>query len=157
MRHNRKYVLFALLIALSMVATACAPQAAATDEAQLSEMAVQSTGDLVSALNDAGVEAQTGNSVTQPFFEMDGQIVQLEDAELQVFEFENEAKRQGVSELIRDGSLVDESSEEFAGAPVFWADGSLIVMYLGDDPVVIESLNLIMGPAITEAEASEGS
>ncbi|MFP3854610.1 MAG: hypothetical protein ACLFWD_09985 [Anaerolineales bacterium] len=88
---------------------------------------------------------------------MDGQIIQLEEGELQVFEFESEAARQGLSGLIRDGSLIDESSEEFAGTPVFWADGSLIVMCLGDDLVVIDSLNSIMGPVLAEVEASEGS
>ncbi|MFP3854609.1 MAG: hypothetical protein ACLFWD_09980 [Anaerolineales bacterium] len=56
-KNDRKYIFFTLLIALSMVAAACAPQTAATDQALPTEMTVQSTSDLVSALNDTGVEA----------------------------------------------------------------------------------------------------
>lgn len=102
------------------------------------------------ALAAAGheVRERPGDRWLRRFFLIRDQVVQIDRQKVHVFEYPSPSKLEEIS-ISSDGTGI--SSEEGLAAiiewtPHFYRSGKLLVLYLGDAPVLIEVLNLLLGP-----------
>jgi hypothetical protein len=109
--------------------------------------------ELVDALRAAGATVEPAKEVEQAFFSVKGQKIKLNDAEIQVFEYSDEATRKAESNLISlDGTNIGTSMVTWVDQPNFWAKGRIIVLYVGKDAPTIELLSSNLGDPITNPE-----
>lgn len=109
--------------------------------------------DLVDALKGAGAEVELVEEIEQPFFDVSGQMIKVNGAEVQVFEFADEAARKAASDKISpDGSSTGTAMITWIDQPNFWAKGRVIVLYVGKDEATIETLSDVLGAPLTTHE-----
>ena len=88
--------------------------------------------------------------VEQVFFSVKGQKIKVNDAEIQVFEYSDEASRKADSDQISpDGTNIGTSMITWVDQPNFWAKGRVIVLYIGKEAATIDLLTGVMGKPIT--------
>jgi hypothetical protein len=105
---------------------------------------------LVDALRGAGAEVEPVEEIQQPFFDANGQVIKVNDADVQVFEFANEADRKAASDQITpDGSSTGTTMITWVDQPNFWAKGQVIALYVGKDAATIDLLTSVLGKPIT--------
>jgi hypothetical protein len=113
--------------------------------------------DLVAALQAAGVTVTPGGDVDQPFIPIKGHLITVNGADVQVFEFQDDATRQQVSDAISQAqNSVDTSLPSGVSLPNVWAQGRLIVVYIGQDQATINTLSKALGTTITQTPAAAG-
>ena len=79
----------------------------------------------------------------------EGQTISVDGYEVQVFEYANEEDALGVAGTISsDGSSIGNATFSFDQAPHVFVSGSLIVLYVGEEDSVIETLQVVLGPQI---------
>lgn len=106
--------------------------------------------EVVEALRAAGATVEPGPTVEQPFFEVSGQTIKVDGADVQVFEFPDEDTRESVSSLITpEGQPNPTTIVDWVDQPNFWAKGQVIVLYVGKDQSVIDRLSEVLGAPIT--------
>lgn len=106
---------------------------------------------LVRALEAEGAEVGRTGVIRQPLFPATGNIISVDGAEVQVFEFEDPETRSAVSATITEtGEILGGITPSWSGRPNFWAGGSLIVLYVGQNQDVIDLLSDVLGEPITE-------
>jgi hypothetical protein len=106
--------------------------------------------ELVDALRAAGAEVEPVEPIEQPFFDASGQIIKVNGADVQVFEFVDEDARMAASDQISpDGSSTGTTMITWVDQPNFWAKGRIIVLYVGKDAPTIDFLSGVMGKPIT--------
>ncbi len=122
-----------------------------TDVAQESE----STGfeDLVEALLLAGYAVELGDSIEQPFFSSQGQILLVDGAEVQLFEYVDNETAAAEAALIAPGAgSVGTSMMTWVATPHFYAQENIIALYVGDDDHVIAGLQGALGQPVAEGQ-----
>lgn len=144
----KKNILLALILLLTMVSTACAAQdvsGAPVDTTPSGEM--EELEGLVEALQAAGAEVDPGDPIEQPFLSAPGQIIKVNDADVQVFEYAS-AETMGLdaSQVSEDGSSIGTSMVGWVAAPHFYRSGRLLILYVGEDTTVIDLLESVVGP-----------
>jgi hypothetical protein len=115
------------------------------------ERAITDLASLTRALVDTGHEVRVhpGDRWLRRLFLTPEQVVKINHRELHVFEYRSGAKLEQVS-ISPDGTGI--SSKDGTAAiiewtqPHFYRSGRLLVLYLGDYPVILETLNLMLGP-----------
>lgn len=106
--------------------------------------------ELVDAFRDAGATVEPAGQVEQPFFGVIGWIIKVNDADVQVFEYPDEEIRRAESERISpEGSAIGTSMVTWVDQPNFWAQGRVIVLYVGHDAVTLDLLATVLGDPIT--------
>ena len=106
--------------------------------------------ELVDALRAAGATVEPAEEVEQVFFSVKGQKIKVNDAEIQVFEYSDEASRKADSDQISpDGTNIGTSMITWVDQPNFWAKGRVIVLYIGKEAATIDLLTGVMGKPIT--------
>ena len=106
--------------------------------------------EVVDALRASGATVEPGSTVEQPFFEVSGQTIKVDGADVQVFEFPDDDTRESVSSLITpEGQPSPTSIVDWVDQPNFWAKGQVIVLYVGKSQSVIERLSEVLGDPIT--------
>ena len=101
---------------------------------------------LLSALRAAGVRAERGEEVEQPFLSLKGKIIKIGDQDVQVFQYPDAAQVEAQAALVSpDGSTVGTSKIRWIGSPHFYKQGKLFVLYLGDDGKVLKALDAVLG------------
>ena len=145
-------VLVALISFLAIVLSACAPLAQAGGQDKVESVSNGGAGsleELVSDLQARGAEIQLGDEIEQPFVSVKGQSMKVNGADVQVFEYADEAARQAESAKIpEDGYSFDTVMVNWIDQPHFWTDGRLIVLYVGSDPAIIDLLSQALGEPI---------
>jgi hypothetical protein len=113
---------------------------------------------LMRQLEAAGAAVTENGTQEQPFFSVPAQVWQIDDAEIQVFEFESRQPQQAAAASIQDnGYVIGNTAVDWIDTPHFWANGQLIVLYIGTDETVINLLTNTLGmPIIDEASVIEG-
>ena len=110
--------------------------------------------DFVDSLRLGGVVIEPSGEVEQPFFSVTGQSIEVDGAQVQVFEYIDEPAREAdSSQITPDGSTVGGTSISWVDRPNFWAEGRLIVLYVGSDESVVNMLTRILGEPVTQATA----
>jgi hypothetical protein len=107
--------------------------------------------DLVDALRAAGASVEPAGEIEQPFFSVAGMSIKVNDADVQVFEYADEATRRAASEGIApDGFTIGTTIISWIDQPNFWARGRVIVLYVGQEQVILELLDRVLGQPITQ-------
>ena len=109
--------------------------------------------ELMTALRGAGGIVRPVGEFGQPFFRTGGRVVEVDGAQVLVFEYSNERDREAESELISaDGASVGSTHITWTDQPNFWASGRVIVEYLGSDQTMLSLLCNALGTPITRHE-----
>lgn len=136
-------LLFVLLFAYTL--SACG--SSSTPNASPESLSVTDQGSLLAALQAAGATAELGDTIEQDFFNVEGHMVKVNAADLQVFEYENaEAMEKDASQVAPDGGSIGTSMVSWIDAPHFYKAGRIIVLYVGSDQTVLDLLNKVIGP-----------
>ena len=138
--------------ALTLLLAACAGSGAGPTTVPSEQPAteISSQADLVAALQSQGATVEPADAIEQAFFQVSGQILRVNGADVQLFEYGDEAARTADSELISpDGTSISTTMVTWVDTPHFWADGRLIVLYVGNDAQVIELLRGALGDPLT--------
>ncbi len=138
-------VLSILLLILGIGLSSCRSSTTATPS--LKPLTVQDEASLQKVLQEAGATVETGDSINQEFFTPEAHTVKLNGADLQVFEYKNaQAMEKEASQVAPDGGSVGTSMMTWIDTPHFYKAGRIIVLYLGNDPTVLDLLNKSLGP-----------
>lgn len=108
---------------------------------------VSDRASLLDSLRAEGASVELGETVSQPFFASQGQIIRTNGAEFQVFEFASEVEAKAAAESVSaDGVVVGVTMLSWIDAPHFYQAGKLIVLYVGSDNEVTRLLAALLGP-----------
>jgi hypothetical protein len=145
-------IAFIGLLLLAWFAAGCG----STSEPAAPTATVNTTGEidslepLVAALRQAGWTITSQGAVEQPFFDVVGDRLDMEGAQIQVFDYPSVDARSHDSEKISsDGYTIGGTDVSWTGRPNFWVQGQLIVLYLGPDPAIIQALSVLLSQPIT--------
>ena len=87
----------------------------------------------------------------QPFFDVGGQVIRVNGADVQVFEYVDDTAREAESEQISpDRSAIGTSMVTWVDQPNFWATGRVIVLYVGTDEATLDLLEGVLGKPSTQ-------
>ncbi len=150
---NRKKTAFLFIGGLMLLVTACGggqAQLPASTPGAAYLGAVGGLADIVEALRSRGATVETGEMVDQPFMPVQGQILVVDGVEVQVYEFATLDARQEVSATITEsGEVIGAVVPDWIDQPNFWAQGRLIVLYIGRDEPTINLLSFVLGSPLT--------
>lgn len=128
------------------------PTAILTDQIRMvldeqPEKEVYNYASMLEELKSTGASVETGEKVSQPFFTPQGQVIKLNDEDVQVFEYlsEEEANKEAV-QVSADGTSVGTTMITWIDTPHFYQSGKIIALYVGNAPDVIELLSELLGP-----------
>ena len=95
---NRNLFSVVIVLMVLLLGLACSPQATPAPEASATPNAAVQGGEvedqtsLIDALRAGGAKAELGDTVEQAFFTVTGQILKVNDKDVQVFEYETPEK-----------------------------------------------------------------
>ena len=102
-------------------------------------------------LRAAGASVEVGGPIGQVFFSVPGQVLTIDGADVQVFEYPGPEEAQRDAALVAPGgSSVGTTMISWVAPPHFYALGRLIVLYVGDDAGVTQRLEAALGPPFAE-------
>lgn len=102
---------------------------------------------LVRELRAGGAAVRSGGRVSQPFFSVQGRGLTVNGERVQVFEFRSSARAEAESAKVSaEGTPVGTTMVTWAGPPHFYHSGRLIVLYVGSNSGVIDTLGKALGP-----------
>ena len=106
------------------------------------------TGLLIDPLLATGAEVKlTGEVVSEDPFSVDGRVLEVNGERVLVMDYGDaaalEAEAAGISP---DGSSVGTHMVTWVGSPHFFRTETAIVLYVGENPKVIEALTSVLGP-----------
>jgi hypothetical protein len=143
-------LLVSCLVLASLLVTACGGRASAAEPdanpATSEPAAVTDRASLESALTSAGATVEQGDPVDQPFFAVPGQIIKVNGADVQVFEYETaEAMEADAAQVSEDGGSIGPNMLMWMAAPHFFKAGRILVLYVGDDQAISDLLKGALG------------
>jgi len=101
---------------------------------------------LLATLQSAGLDTQVVGDVSQPFFSAAGKSLQLNGEELQVYEYPTPEAAEAEAALVStDGTSVGTTLVNWISTPHFFRAGNLIVIYIGENPAVLQGLQSLLG------------
>jgi hypothetical protein len=101
---------------------------------------------LVDALQAEGATVEPGGAVAQPFFAVEPQVITVNGAQVQVYEFTDTASAEAAAARVSaDGSTVGSTMITWIAPPHFYRSGRLVVLYVGDNEVVLSLLQSVLG------------
>lgn len=138
-------VVAVLLAICTLAINACA---SATPTAPANKpLTVEDQESLIKILQAAGAKVASGDSITQEFFTPEGHTFKVNGADLQVYEYASaDAMEKEASKVAPNGGSVGTSMMTWIDTPHFYKAGRIIVLYLGNDKVLLDLLNKVMGP-----------
>jgi len=140
-------ILFLLIV--SMTFMACAPQASevlATPSPSVQGDPTEGQASLMYDLRSESADVEFGDTVEQSFFAVNGRIIKVNDADVQVYEYQSaEAMETDAVQVSADGGSVGTSMISWMATPHFFKSGHILVLYVGDDPTVLEALKSVLG------------
>lgn len=141
----KQSLLLLFVLVFAYVISACG--SSATPNASPAALSVTDQGSLLAALRAAGATADLGDTLEPDFFSVPGQLVKVNEQDLQVFEYENtEAMEKDASQVAADGGSIGTSMVSWIDVPHFYKAGRIIVLYVGSDQTVLDLLNKVIGP-----------
>ena len=111
-----------------------------------SDQAVLDYAGLIKSLRAAGAPAERRGGVDQPFFSVDGKMLEVHGEDVQVFEYSDATAAEEEAALVSSsGSAVGTTKIHWVGPPHFFRKGRLIVLYVGDNCRVLKALEAVLG------------
>jgi hypothetical protein len=82
----------------------------------------------------------------QPFFSVTAKVLRVNgiDIDIQVFEYDSEVMRSGESGAVSPDGSVGTTMITWMDEPHFWANGRLIVLYVGSDQATVDLLTKVI-------------
>jgi hypothetical protein len=116
---------------------------------------VDSQAGLQAALEAAGLDVQAGASLEDPLFETTASSLLVGEAMIQVFEFADEATAEAAEATVNaTGTIIGTKTIDWVERPHFYRQGSLIVLYPGEDEAILSALAGALGePFVVGASA----
>lgn len=153
---NHKLFVPLSLMLVALLVAACAQQSPATEDPVTPNAdagpttshggPVEDCVSLVDTLRAAGANVEPGGSVEQAFFTATGQILKVNNKDLQVFEYESaKAMETEAAQVAPDGGSVGTSMMVWVEAPHFFKSGRVLVLYVGEEQEVIDLLSDALG------------
>lgn len=141
-------ILSTLVLMFGLLVSGCGGSpAASASNASPEPAAVEDQASLSAALEAAGATVVTGEPISQPFFTAEGNIIKVNGADVQVFEYENtEEMELESSQIAPDGSSNATTMITWVDDPHFYKAGRIIALYIGSDETVLSLLEKAMGP-----------
>lgn len=138
-----KLSIISSLLLVALFATACGSQPA-TANAEISP--VEDYASLIDSLRGAGATVEPGDQIEQPFLTVTGQIIQVNGADVQVFEYETAEQLEAeASQVAPDGGSTGTTMITWMATPHFFKAGRVLVLYVGDDQAILELLKGALG------------
>ncbi len=110
---------------------------------------------LLDDLSAGGSVVEVGDTISQPFFTVQGQVIIVDGSDVQVFEYgSSEAAEEEAGLVAPDGNSVGTTMILWVATPHFYKSGTLIVLYVGDDAAVTDSLEAVLGPQFAGGPSS---
>jgi hypothetical protein len=101
---------------------------------------------LLEALKAAGAEVEMGEALSQPFLDVEDQIIRVNGVDVQVFEFPNPAEAENAATQISpDGGSTGTTMITWIEPPHFYQSEQLIVLYVGQNPEIQSLLEALLG------------
>ena len=101
---------------------------------------------LIKSLRAAGAGATATGDVEQPFLSIKGMMVKVHGEDVQVFQYPSAAEMEAqATPISRDGMAVGTRKIFWVGAPHFFKQGRLLVLYVGDNDKVLKALEAALG------------
>jgi hypothetical protein len=141
--------LFALLMVAAITVSGCGGNASAaiSPTATTESQTVKGQVSLVATLQAAGATVEVGDPITQVFFGPEGNILKVNGADVQVFEYESaEAMENEAAQVAPDGGSIGTSMVTWMDTPHFYKAGRIIVLYVGSDETILGLLEKVLGP-----------
>jgi hypothetical protein len=136
-----------LLALLSMLAAAMSGCGNGATPSPTGAAVVEDQASLVAALHAAGATTNVGDPVMQDFFTPEGQIITVNGADIQVFEYESPEAMESEAALVApDGGSIGTSMVTWMDAPHFYKAGRIIVLYVGSDAAILDLLENVIDP-----------
>ena len=108
---------------------------------------VQGTGLLIDPLLATGADVKvTGEVVEQPFFSVAGTIILVNGERVQVLDYGDAEDPEEAAQISSDGSSIGTTMVSWVASPHFFRTETAIVLYVGENPEVIEALTSVLGP-----------
>ena len=102
--------------------------------------------EFVDALRAAGAIVEPSEPITQAFFTPEGNILKVNGADVQIFEYENEeAMEAEASQVAPDGGSIGTTMVTWMDTPHFYKAGRIIVLYVGSDETALSLLEQVLG------------
>lgn len=102
---------------------------------------------LVDNLRSKDLVVEPQGEINQPFFEIPGQSLKVDNEMIQVFEFSDEQNANSESKKISpDGSGSSTTMITWIDTPHFYKKGTIIALYIGKNPKITNMLTELMGP-----------
>ena len=103
--------------------------------------------EFVDALRAAGATVEPSEPIIQAFFTPEGNILKVNGADVQVFEYESEeAMESEASQVAPDGGSIGTTMVTWVDTPHFYKAGRIIVLYVGSDTAILDLLEQVLGP-----------
>ena len=104
-------------------------------------------GQLIDPLLATGAEVKvTGEVVKQPFFSVAGTIILVNGERVQVLDYGDTDDPEAAAHISPDGSSIGTTMVSWVAPPYFFRTETAIVLYVGENPKVIEALTSVLGP-----------
>ncbi|MDQ3803178.1 MAG: hypothetical protein M3416_04915 [Acidobacteriota bacterium] len=101
---------------------------------------------LAEALKAQGLNVERAGDVSQPFFSVEGHALNVDGENVQVFQYRTAgAAEKEAGQVSPDGSSVGASIMSWVGTPHFFKREKIIVLYVGDNPRVLDALRAALG------------
>ena len=134
-------ILSGLFLVLALVVSGCA------NTASPEPLVVEDQAGLIAALQAAGATVEVGDPISQDFFGPEGNILKVNGADVQVFEYESaDTMENEASQVAPDGGSIGTSMVSWMDAPHFYKTGRIISLYVGSDQTILDVLEMVMGP-----------
>jgi hypothetical protein len=141
----KRSVLTILLLVFAQAMSACGK--GATPTLPTEPLIVEDQASFLAALRAEGATAEVVDSISQDFFNVEGQIITVNGADVQVFEYESaEAMENAASQVAPDGGSIGTSMVTWIDTPHFYKAGRIIVLYIGSDQTILGLLENVLGP-----------
>jgi hypothetical protein len=101
---------------------------------------------LIDALRAGGASVEPAGEVSQSFFSVEGKVIKANGADVQVFEYADEAAAQTDANLVQpDGYEIGTAIVDWMAPPHFYQKGRLMVLYVGTDNAIMAALEATLG------------
>ncbi len=102
---------------------------------------------LVDNLRANGLTVIPSGTIFQPFFPIPGQILRVNDRDIQVYEFDSPSLAQTqLKKISSDGKSINDTLVSWVGPPHFFQNGKILVLYIGSEQSVQDTLSSMLGP-----------
>lgn len=101
---------------------------------------------LISAIKSHGSLVLPIEEIDDSFFSVPTKVISVDDEIIQVFEFENNEAALDASRVVSpDGTEIGTSIIRWVDAPHFYTNGKIIVLYVGQNPELVDLLESLLG------------